>query len=261
LGYKIKLNDKKNELITPPPAYFLLPFYVDQDVSWNKNWNAFSNLGQLPSGWRNNIIKYHSGINTNRYYEINAQIEKMKISISENEASRKVSKSVLDKLLHQFQQVDLSFNLEEFRKELTKLMEELEKFKQKGEILKQKIVKLETEKIRLLKQVKLVENTRNELQKDYEFLLNQDDEIDCPTCGQVYDNSFSERFNIAKDEDECKELLIELHIRLKEVTEQINAEYLLNKQNRHEEKNIRNLLERKQGKIKLRDVIQSEGKR
>ena len=260
-GYKIKLTDKKNELITPPPAYFLLPFYVDQDVSWSKNWNAFSNLGQLPSGWRNNIIKYHSGINTNRYYEIRAQIEKLKVENSEYEVNRKVSKSVLDKLLNQFRQVDLSFNLNDFQKEITELMESLEMFKQNGEILKQKIVKLETEKIRLLKQIKIVESTQIELQKDYEFLLKQDDEIDCPTCGQVYENSFSERFSIAQDEDECKELLVELNMQLKEITTQIDIEYVLNKQNNHEEQNIRKLLNTKQGEIKLQDVIQNEGKR
>lgn len=260
-GYKIKLNDKKNKLITPPPAYLLLPFYVDQDVSWSKNWNAFSNLGQLPSGWRNNIINYHSGINTNKFYEIKAQIENLKVEGSEHEASRKVSKGVLDKLLKQFQQVDYSLNLDDFKKELTKLMETLEIFKQKGEVLKQKIVKLETEKIRVLKQIKLVENTRNELQKDYEFLLEQADEIDCPTCGQVYENSFAERFKIAQDEDECKELLVELNMQLKKVTEQIDAEYVSNKQNNQEEQKIKNLLEKKQGEIKLRDVIQNEGKR
>lgn len=50
-------------------------------------------------------------------------------------------------------------------------------------------------------------------------------------------------------------------MQLKKVTEQIDAEYVSNKQNNQEEQKIKNLLEKKQGEIKLRDVIQNEGKR
>ena len=40
---KFKVRDSSN-LVSPPPAYFLLPFYIDQDSSWSKNWRTFKYL-------------------------------------------------------------------------------------------------------------------------------------------------------------------------------------------------------------------------
>jgi len=49
--FKITLTNKQGEEIIPPPAYFFLPFYIDQDDSWHENWSSFENLRQL-SNWR-----------------------------------------------------------------------------------------------------------------------------------------------------------------------------------------------------------------
>jgi hypothetical protein len=47
LKFGIKLTDNQGELITPPPAYLLLPYYFDQDASWTDNWRGFTRLQQI----------------------------------------------------------------------------------------------------------------------------------------------------------------------------------------------------------------------
>lgn len=37
LNFRIKLPDTSNEIITPPPAFIFLPFYIDQDTGWGAN--------------------------------------------------------------------------------------------------------------------------------------------------------------------------------------------------------------------------------
>ena len=65
--FKLELRDHKKKVVTPPPAYLFLPFYMDQDVSWQRNWDSFKSL-YLPKN-RLDIVNYHTGIRPNQYYQ------------------------------------------------------------------------------------------------------------------------------------------------------------------------------------------------
>ncbi|SHR09597.1 chromosome segregation protein [Mycobacteroides abscessus subsp. abscessus] len=260
LDYKIKLNNKSNELITPPPAYFFLPFYIDQDVSWKENWAAFENLGQL-SNWKPNIVNYHTGIKPNEYYEIKAKVDGIQKQIDDLDRKKTVSKSVLMKLLDQLQSAVVDIDINVFKKEIDELMDSYTDLKVKGEKVKDKIVKLKSQKVQVEKQVAIVQHTIKELRKDYEYALKQSDIVDCPTCGHTYENTFAERFSIAQDEDNCQDLLIKLKEETKELDVKIAKEYENYNYHNNETVKIKALLEKRQGEIKLKDVLQHEGKK
>lgn len=65
--FQLELRDHQKKVVTPPPAYLFLPFYMDQDVSWQRNWDSFKSL-YLPKA-RLDIINYHTGIRPNQYYQ------------------------------------------------------------------------------------------------------------------------------------------------------------------------------------------------
>lgn len=62
VDFNVRLPNKKNPNIleTPPPAYYFLPFYLDQRRSWSKLWDGFESLQQY-GAWQSTIIKYHTG--------------------------------------------------------------------------------------------------------------------------------------------------------------------------------------------------------
>jgi hypothetical protein len=39
-------NQNTGVVEIPPPAYYFLPFYIDQKRSWTKSWDNFDKLGQ-----------------------------------------------------------------------------------------------------------------------------------------------------------------------------------------------------------------------
>ncbi|WP_213618108.1 AAA family ATPase [Paenibacillus sp. J22TS3] len=260
LNYRIKLNNRQNTLVTPPPAYFFLPFYIDQDVSWKENWAAFTNLSQL-SNWRNNIVNYHTGIKPNEYYLINAKIENISKDIDVLDDKRKVSKNVLSKLIEQFNELIIDIDLEAFKEEINEMLQQYKSLKDKGDILRKNIVDLNNHKIHIQTQIDIVNKALKELRLDYDFAMEQLDTVDCPTCGHTYENSFAERFAIAKDEDRCQELLIKMQEDLREIDEKVNKEYAIYNENSAEATRIKDLLDRKQGEVKLKDLIQNEGKK
>jgi hypothetical protein len=86
----------------------------------------------------------------------------------------------------------------------------------------------------------------------------KEDSVECPTCGAEYENNFKERFEIAKDEDRCSHLLIEVSNRINEVEEKIQSNRKLLIYEEATEKKLRSLLDSKKEKITFEDVIKNE---
>lgn len=81
-------KDEEPELETPPPAYYFLPFYIDQKKGWNEPWNGFDRLAQY-ADWKRTIVKFHTGYLPPRHFEIEQEIyeHKKEERIAENEIS------------------------------------------------------------------------------------------------------------------------------------------------------------------------------
>lgn len=67
MNFQVLLTDRSEEEkpVIPPPAYYFLPFYIDQQKSWTVAWNGFNKLEQF-SNWKQNIVKYHVGLLTHK---------------------------------------------------------------------------------------------------------------------------------------------------------------------------------------------------
>jgi hypothetical protein len=259
--FKIKLSNRQNEIITPPPAFLFLPYYIDQDISWQSNWSSFSQLQQIKS-FREPIISYHTGLKPNEYYTTKGEIDQVKSVVKELDDEGRVLKNVLEKVNKKIVQADFNIDIETFKEEIKELLVECENLKSIQEQLKSKLVEYYNIKITIDSQLVIAKNALNETRKDYKYAneLIVEDFVDCPTCGAHYENSFIERFEIAKDEDRCKELLVELTRELQEIEEKIekkNSEY---NKNNEEIIKIETILDNKKGEIRLRDVIENAGR-
>src|SRR6185312_9106168 len=223
--FRIKMPNQLNEIIVPPPAFLFLPYYVDQDVSWQSNWNSFTNLSQIKK-YREPIVSYHTGLRPNEYYQAKGELEQYTVKIKG-------------------------------------LLVECDSLKTKQEVLKSKLVEFYNIKITIESQLIIAKNALNDSRKDYKHATEVivDDSVDCPTCGAHYKNSFVERFEIAKDEDRCRELITELTRELTEIDTKIEKENSVYNRNNEEIVKIEAILESKKGAIKLRDVIDSAGRK
>src|ERR1035438_876806 len=58
--FKLVLSARDQRAQIPPPAFLYLPFYVDQDASWQAPWKGFARLMQY-TGWTAAVAEYHAG--------------------------------------------------------------------------------------------------------------------------------------------------------------------------------------------------------
>jgi hypothetical protein len=258
--FKLELRDHQKKVVTPPPAYLFLPFYMDQDVSWQRNWDSFKSL-YLPKA-RLDIINYHTGIRPNQYYQTKNELGILNEGIAVADKEIKLIRGMLNNVKEKLTISDFTVDLEAFQVEITALLAECQILRIDQEDYKTKLSKQFNHKINLDAQLLIVRKTLAETQKDYSYALNKvEDIVPCPTCGAEYENSFAERFGMAQDEQRCYDLILELEEELVTIEADItklNSKFVESSKTLLE---IENQLERKQGEVKLKDLIESEGKK
>jgi uncharacterized protein (UPF0212 family) len=259
-NFKPLFQSHKNEFVTPPPAFLFLPFYVDQDKSWTKSWDAFQKLSQFKDP-RTQSINYHSGIRPNEYYETKKEIERHLRAMEELEKERKITSSILTEIKGKLNIGNFNVNIESFKEEIKELLVECEKLKRKEESLKLKLLELYNIKTTIECQVEIVKQAIKESNKDLSFAsVDLPHNITCPTCGADYENSFVERFEIAKDEQKSRDLYLELIKELNATEKEIGIELEKLKNTTSEVLRIEAILAEKKGEIQLKDVLDNFGK-
>ena len=260
LRFGIKLTSQAGELITPPPAYLFLPFYIDQDKGWVETWNSFEKLQQIKN-WRRDLIEYHVGLKPNSYYEIKGKHLKVKEQMVEAQSKARVLKAVRDQINEKYQEVEFNIDLEAFQEEIKELLVLCGELQKASEKIKEKLVALYNTKMEVESQIEVVSNALGEINSDYKFLEKLDDHVDCPTCGAAYNVSFAEIFGIALDEGKLEELLQKLQGELREVNGKIARMSGEHREHDLETAKVRALLEKKREQVQLKDLIDSESKK
>ena len=261
LGFRLQLLNREGVPSTPPPAYFFLPFYIDQDEGWVKPWQSFRNLAQFPN-WRQPVASYHFGLRPDQWYELDAtkraEAEKKEDPEKEIAALSGLERKTRSKLAR----VDFDIDVEAFKSEIAKLLNVCNELRWQEEIYRQRIVEFRTEKTRIEAQIEIVARTRDELSADYTFAVEQHgSSVGCPMCGQEYANSFAERFEIAKDEETCSDLLQSLQADLRKVNDQVEETRNSLSSNSEEQEEIASILSAKRGEVILSDLVKIEGKK
>ncbi len=206
VNFKVLLPKKGSdaELVTPPPAYYFLPFYIDQLKSWAIPWNNFDNLQQF-SNWKPLVIKYHVGYIQPKYFELEKEYfeEKIKLDKYSKEVQKidyaleVVSEQVLDK--------EMTLDKQAFDEMTEEIKIELSELSKNQEELLDKLSNLISDNVYLKHQKSIAEHLMKELDDDYIFSVEnlKDSNIECPLCGTEHENSIVNRASILADKQQA----------------------------------------------------------
>lgn len=199
----------KEEVTTPPPAYYCLPFYIDQKQSWANAWAGFDYLGQF-ARWQQELIPYHVGITKKEYFTLTEEIystKKARKVIADEIGRFDTALSVVTEFVPK---VETTFDINEFESIKSELRIDVAELHNKQEVLFGRLANLHAEYEYLNSQYQIAAEAVKELESDYNFALANDDEIECPTCGVIHDNSLVSRFSILKDKDQAEQVAARL---------------------------------------------------
>lgn len=262
LDFKMQIASSNGKMIIPPTQYMFLPYYIDQDVSWSGSWNAFSGLQQL-ANWKPDLVNYFLGVTPNEYYDLKEKINEAENKKSKIDSEISLYIAAFEKIDQEEYHTNFDINMKDFKAEIERLLNKCQTLQTIQIQLKNKLVDYYNIRSTVVNQIEITRHAREELNKDYNFVREEllDDHVECPTCGAGYNNSFSERFNIAQDENTCQELLIDLDTELNEIDIKIKKEKDTYNENLSELEQISKILNSKKETVKLKDLLKIEGKK
>tara|TARA_R110001583_G_scaffold189195_1_gene351935 strand:+ start:5076 stop:6809 length:1734 start_codon:yes stop_codon:yes gene_type:complete len=202
VGFDLLLANKQDGLDCPPPAFYFLPFYIDQKKSWDEPWSGFEKLQQY-SSFRANLIKYFCGYLPSEHFKLEEDVFAQKNI--EQEANQQVSR--IDEALSVLEEVAprqrIAVNKAELKSIQREIEEELRLFSVRQSALFDQQSKLVNEIHDLEQQHLIASRLAKELDEDYTFAVENvpSDSLECPLCGIVHDNSLLSRAGLLADKE------------------------------------------------------------
>lgn len=260
-NFKLQLQSRDGVFSPLPPAYYFLPFYMDQDSSWVKAWSSFANLGQF-ANWRKGVVEYHAGIRGNAYYESQSNRLNAEQELARGRRKREGLQAIYDDLQDRFEIGQFNVDFSAYQSEIEELLARCEELRLREERYKAELAEMYNQRGELQAQLRITQQAREESHEDYEHAhKSEGEEIECPTCGAGYTNSFAERFAIAVDEDRCANLALKISEELDAVDDRIREGKERARRLEAERASHEKLLSRKEGELELTDLIRQEGRR
>lgn len=215
VGFEALLPNRNDatKLETPPPAFYFLPFYVDQQRSWSQAWNGFINLEQY-SKWQKTIIEYHTGYLLPEFFTFEEQIAARNLEKKTAEVEvRKIETAIeVVKAYLPTSSKTVALSKGEFDTLAAEVSDDIAKLQAQQEELLGTIAEIQTERLYLQGQLDLAKLASAELEKDYAFSVEciEGESLLCPLCGTAHDNSSPNRASILADKDEAGSQVIQL---------------------------------------------------
>ncbi|EJM5007056.1 hypothetical protein R4O66_003539 [Salmonella enterica] len=203
VNFKMKLpNRGDGNLETPPPAYYFLPFYIDQIKSWSSPWNSFENLGQY-SNWKAPLIKYFTGYLKPEHFDIEENI--YEYSEIKKESAHKIEKfqSAVEVIVDNSVDSHIALDNDDFIKIQNEIKHELYDLIDYQTRLYDAQATITSNIYDLESQYTLAITSANELEEDYKFAVESipTDYLECPLCGTLHDNSLPNRALLLSEKD------------------------------------------------------------
>lgn len=255
----LRLATRQQEMAVPPPAYIFLPFYIDQEKGWADSWSSFGNLTHFVN-WQGDLVKFHTGQRTNKYYDITAEIGAIKRRLDYLEGALKYSREAYDNLVSQIGHLPIAFDRLAYQRSLHTLLKDLDAIQTQREKLTGCLTDSENERILLQNQARVARAALAEAEKDYSYASDlEGEDVFCPTCGTKHENSFIKRYSLAETVEDYRVFLAEIDEKLSEldaINQKISREatVLSSKVDA-----INATLHERRGKLKVSDIIESEG--
>lgn len=258
--FNLVFTDKRESEIRPAdPACFFLPFYVNQDGSWQSEWNTFSGLKRFSSPW-GAILEYFTGVCPPEYYRARAEkVQESKI-LEEHRREYKLLERAIERFSRTLPLSGPKVNAENFENEIALLTQEVNELNQKQEVLRNAAVREQDLLSSLEQQIRLADDALAAYDHDASYLRTGSSEsLICPTCNAEHTKSFFDLLSFAEDARVLRELAGRLRDDANEVRHRcrtalaelsnLNENYL----------RISRLLDTRRGELKFKDVVGSMG--
>ena len=259
IDFQLVLADKKDKIRTPPPSYAFAPYYVDQDRSWQKAWDSFKDLAMFSNSARS-LSEYHSGLRPNQYYQAKAERDQIIADLAKTDAERRAVDQALQKVRDGMPSIPLIFDLTAFREDTDRLVIESQNLHNEEARYRGELAKLNEELNLWRDHVAVVESAITEVDETFTGSLENPPDVECPMCGQHYQNHIADQFELTADKEDLIIALQSGRSHVREVSDRVATRRLKLDEVRAAIERVQQVLAIHREDISLRDIVAAEGR-
>lgn len=258
-GFNLLVSAKKTSNLVPAdPACFFLPFYIDQDGSWQaQQWGTFPSTNRF-SAPQGDILEFFTGIKPSEWYREEAKRKQKQTTLTELENEREFLKRAKLRLHDNLPQNCVKINSQNFETEIRELTEKVNSLNKKQEVLRERVYEEQEILTSLEIQVELSKEALNTYGNDASYLANrQSQNLICPTCNAEHKETFLDILNYAEDARTLQGLVLSLNNDAFTAREQLNKtkQELSNLKAYYLE--ISEILQTKKGELEFKDIVKN----
>jgi predicted nucleic acid-binding Zn-ribbon protein len=259
VGFNLVILDKNSESILADPRCFFLPFYINQDGSWQAKWDTFRGLEQY-SKPVSAILEYFTGLKPPEYYKLSAERARILRRLDELQKEQRFLKKAWDRLSKKMSMAGPKLDSENFEKEIALLTEEVSELNKQQEILRDSAVREQEVLANTQLQIRLANDVLKTYDNDSGYLRSHPREtLVCPTCGAEHLEPFIDILTYAEDARVLRDLVTKLRTDSTKAARRIEQTRAKLKELEKNYGRVCELLETRRGALKLREVLDSIG--
>ncbi len=259
VGFNLVLTDKKSETVRADPRCFFLPFYINQDGSWQAKWDTFTGLQQYrePIGA---ILEYFSGIKPPEYYEQDSKRTQSQRALEDLQREHRFLEKARERFSKSMSLSGPKVQPDNFKYEIAHLATEVTELNRQQEKLRDNAVREQELLSNIHLQIQLAVDALATYESDASYLQNEPREkLTCPTCGAEHAESFLELLNYAEDARVLRELVARLRGDATKAAEQYRKTQTQLRELESNYQRVADILEIRRGELKFGDVVNSMG--
>ncbi|MEK9875742.1 MAG: hypothetical protein VW684_03670 [Betaproteobacteria bacterium] len=257
--FNLVFSDKESEVKPAAPDCFFLPFYINQDGSWQSDWNTFRGMQRFRAPW-GAILEYFTGVCPPEYYRAKAERDQETRQLDEQKREAKLLERTRERFGRTLTLSGPKVQPENFEHEIALLIHEVTDLNKQQEILRSSALSEQDLLSSLHQQIRLAEEALASYNRDSTYLRAEPDEpLVCPVCNAEHSKSFLDVLSYAEDARVLRDLVARLRTDADEVRRRyvvttaalgaLNENYL----------RISKVLDTRKGDLKFKDIVDSMG--
>lgn len=193
--FKLEINlvgkDQDGTITQCPPAFYYMPYYIDQENGWSTNSFSFDRMTQYDMPQRKNSYFFHLGVFDNYYVEAskNQKANERKIVILEKE-NEKLS-TVIETLRVGLDDTQMSFDGKSLEQAIASRQQEIKKNLEELAKARNTLIEAEDTHVQLTHDKEML--SKYIKKKDVSPLDLEKDTVECPRCGIAFERTLARK--------------------------------------------------------------------
>ena len=197
--FELEINlvgkDESGTIVKCPPAFYYMPYYIDQENGWSPHSFSFDKLTQFDMPQRKNSYFFHLGALDANYVEVSKRQKTNERQISALEKDNEKYLTVIEILQAGLDDTQMSFDTNSLEAAIARRQAETKKLLAEITRIRTDLVETEDELVQLTHDKEIL--TKYIKKKIPEPKTIEDEVIECPRCGMMFQHSLAHRLEKA----------------------------------------------------------------